>query len=302
VTLKPPALRPGDRVGIIAPAGPVTPMELISGLRTIESSGLVPVPGDHLYDVLDYTAGTDAARLEDLHTMFSHPDIRAVFCARGGYGCLRLLPHIDFGLIAANPKLVMGYSDVTSLLWGLYAKTGLVSVHGPVVKGMAGDGGHGPEILLQWAAERGGTAIDLSVNGRVLRPGRGSGPVFGGNLSLVNDMVGTGFIPDLTGAILFLEETGEPLYKMDRMVTHLALSGLFERIAGLLVGDITETGDRREAFLDLLMEHLDSSGIPVIEGLPVGHGERNQPLPIGIRATLDTDRMRLSYHESCFSA
>jgi len=300
--LKPLAPRPGDRVGVIAPAGPVKPEELDAGLDRLASFGLTPVPGAHLYDALAYTAGPDAARLEDLHDMFARPEIRAVFCARGGYGCLRLLSLIDFHLIESNPKLIMGFSDITSLLWGLQARTGLVSVHGPVVKTLTRDGGRAVELLFDWAREPGRPPeIDLSSDGRVLRPGRASGTVFGGNLSLVVHLMGTGFLPDLSGALLFLEETREPVYRIDRMLTHLAMNGVFDRIAGLLVGDFDGIGDVTASVPDLFMEKVGSAGIPVVAGLPVGHGERNLPLPIGLKATLDTERMRLTYRESCFS-
>ena len=226
------------------------------------------------------------------------------FSVHGGdtaaFGCS---PRSTPRLIAADPKLLMGYSDITALLWGLHVRTGLVSVHGPVVRQLAGDEGETFAALLsQWIQEPGrAPEIDLSSSGYVLQAGRASGPVFGGNLTLVTHLVGTGFMPDLTGAVLFLEETNEPLYRIDRMLTHLALTGVFDRIAGFLAGDFTGTDDRSEAVQDLLMERLAPFEMPVVWGLGAGHGERNLPLPIGLHATLDTGRMRLSYHEPCFA-
>ncbi|MCF8063385.1 MAG: LD-carboxypeptidase, partial [Deltaproteobacteria bacterium] len=234
-----------------------------------------------------------------LHTMFARPEVKAVFCARGGYGCLRLLPRIDLSLIRARPKIFVGYSDVTALLWGLHAATGLVSFHGPVVKGLHGETVQDLERLLRWICEAGEPPeIDLLPGGRVIREGRATGPVFGGNLSLVSHLVGTPFMPDLDGAILFLEETHEPLYRIDRMLTHLALGGVFERLSGFLLGEFD--GDHSvEDLLALLMEHLSPLDIPVVAGLPVGHGNRNLPLPIGLPALLDTGGMRLSWLEPC---
>jgi muramoyltetrapeptide carboxypeptidase len=299
--LKPSRLKPGDRIGVIAPAGPVAPEDLKPGLRTLADYGLRVIEGAHLYDVRGYTAGDDDARLEDFHAMLVRPDVGAVFCARGGYGCLRLLPRIDLSLVRAHPKAVVGYSDVTALLWGLHAAAGLVSFHGPVVKGLHGDTMQDLERLIHWIRETGDPPrIDLGAGTRVIRGGRATGPVFGGNLSLVSRLVGTPFMPDLNGAILLLEDTREPLYRIDRMLTHLALAGVFDRLSGFLLGAFD--GDHSEEdVLSLLMEHLSPLGIPVVAGLPVGHGGRNLPLPIGLPAVLDTDDMRITWLEPCFA-
>ena len=299
---KPPVLRVGDRVGVIAPAGPVTPDELDPGIRALEAFGLEVVPGAHLYDIRGYTAGEDRARVADLEGMFSRPDIQAVLCARGGYGCMRLLPRIDMQNIRAHPKILMGYSDVTSLLWALYAEAGLVSFHGPVVKGFADHGGRNLARFFSWVRDPARPPeIDLSDTCRVLCEGRATGPVLGGNLSLVSHLVGTRFMPDLTGAILFLEETREPLYRIDRMLTHLALSGHLAGLSGFLAGRFEENGAAADVD-NLLKECFEALGIPVLTGFPVGHGPENTPVPIGLSATLDTDRMCLVWHESCFSS
>lgn len=301
--LKPPRLKEGDLVGVIAPAGPVSPEDLEPGIQRLEDFGYRAFRGAHLYDSLAYTAGDDASRLEDLHAVFARPEIRAVFCARGGYGCLRLLSQIDASLVRTNPKILMGYSDITSLLWGLHAATGLVCFHGPVVKGFKSrEGSADLESLFRWVRDPADPPeIDLSPTGRVVHEGKASGPVFGGNLSLISSLLGTPFMPDLSGAILFLEETREPLYRIDRMLTHLTLGGVFDRLSGLLAGDFGENKVTYEV-VDLLRERLYPLGIPVVTGLPVGHCGHNTPLPIGLPAVLDTDRMRLSYLEPCVSA
>jgi muramoyltetrapeptide carboxypeptidase len=302
VSLKPPSLKPGDRIGVIAPAGPVTPEDLEPGLRLLQDFGYLVETGPHLYDARGYTAGDDEARLEDLHAMFARPDVGAIFCARGGYGCLRLLPRIDPSLIRARPKILMGYSDVTALLWGLHKATGLVSFHGPVVRGLREGSVQDLERLVGWMREPGRPPrIDLPPETRVVREGRASGPLFGGNLSLVSRLVGTPFMPDLAGAVLFLEDTREPLYRIDRMVTHLALAGVFDGLSGFLMGAFD--GDHSEEnALSLLMEHLAPLNIPVVAGMPVGHRGRNLPLPLGLPALLDTGDMHLSLLEPCFGA
>lgn len=302
MTLKPPRLRTGDTVGVIAPAGPVSPEDLEPGIRVIEGSGCRVVRGRHLYDSLPYTAGDDTSRLQDLHEMFERTDVRAVFCARGGYGCLRLVSGIDPSLIRSNPKILMGFSDITSLLWALNTITGLVCIHGPVVKGFNDDRGReGLDRFFHLVRDPVETPeIELSRTGRVIREGKASGPVFGGNLSLVCHLLGTPFMPDLTGAILFLEETGEPLYRIDRMLTHLTLCGVFDKLSAVLIGDFGDGLDTEDV-MGLLTERLRPVGIPAATGLPAGHHGRNTPLPIGLQAVLDTDRMRLSYSEPCVS-
>ncbi len=288
---------------MIAPAGPVSPEDLEPGIRRLEEQGFGVILGKHLYDSLEYTAGDDASRLEDLHAMFARTEIRAVFCARGGYGCLRLLSQIDPALVRTHPKILMGYSDITALLWGLHAATGLVCFHGPVVRGFKGREGSGDlEKFFDWIREPvRPPEVDLSPAGRIVCEGRASGPVFGGNLSLVSHLLGTPFMPDLRGAILFLEETREPPYRIDRMLTHLALGGVFDKLSGLMAGDFGGQ-DINDSVLALLKEHLYPLSIPVVTGIPVGHRGRNIPLPIGLPAVLDTDLMRLSYMEPCVSA
>ncbi len=294
-------MRPGDRVGVAAPAGPVDEAELGPGLDLLRSLGLEVVPGGHLYDKKGYTAGRDRDRLADLHYMLAREDIRAVFFARGGYGSMRLLPGLDFVLAARHPKVVVGYSDITAILLALHRRSDLVTFHGPVVKELPEKGGE--TLAGLFIEEAGGPlsrVVDLSQGGPVLARGRASGRLLGGNLSMITHLSGTPFIPDLQGAVLFLEETGEPLYRVDRMITHLALSGALRGLAGLLVGDFTGCGQPDEV-MDILMEHVAPLGIPVMAGFPVGHGRVNRLVPLGMEVTIDTDAMGVTWHESCLS-
>lgn len=300
--LKPPVPSRGDRVGVVAPAGPVSVEKILPGIQRLESLGWTVVPGPHLYNTGKLTAGTDEERLRDLHAMFADPGIRGIFCARGGYGSLRLLPLLDMDLIRSSPKVFMGCSDITALLMGIHAATGLVSFHGPVVRGLAEDPEGNLDVFLGWAADPATPpSVDLGGTCRVLRPGTGSGPVLGGNLSLVTHLLGTGHMPDVSGALLFLEDVNEPLYRIDRMLTHLRLAGVFERISGFLAGDFGGSEISLEVD-ELLVDCVGSLDMPVIGGFPVGHGRKNLPVPVGLEARLDTDRMTLSYQEPCFSS
>lgn len=297
--VRPSLLCKGDRIGIIAPGGPVTRDELEAGMRFLESRGHFIVSGSHLYETRGYLAGDDEDRLEDLHGMFRDPDVKAILCARGGYGTLRLLDRIDYPLIRRNPKIIAGYSDITALLLALHKMSGLVTFHGPMVKDLATNDSRNMASLLDLMGSPDPLARDLQGT-LCLRPGRAAGPLLGGNLSLLCHLVGTPYMPSLKGAILFIEDRGEPLYRIDRMLTHLRLSGLLQDLAGLAAGQFEECGDA-SAINGLLEETTSDTGIPVVVGLPLGHGRTNLPLPMGVKASLDTERMTLSLSESCVS-
>jgi muramoyltetrapeptide carboxypeptidase len=299
VKIKPSPIKPGDRVGVIAPAGPVKETELQPGLSLLKSLGFHVSLSPHLYDEQDYLAGEDARRLHDLHMMFQDKDIHAVWCARGGYGTMRLLDRMNFELIGANPKIFVGYSDITALLLALYKKTGLVTFHGPVVRDLPQKDHRNVQSFFNLITAGPATAVDLG-GGRVIHPGHGQGILLGGNLSLICHLIGTPFMPSCEGALLFIEEKGESPYRVDRMITHLKLSGLFDHCAGLMIGQLEDCGD--ESFLHrLLQERLSDLQVPVVRGLAVGHGLLNTALPIGVHAALDTEQMALWITESCVS-
>jgi muramoyltetrapeptide carboxypeptidase len=228
--------------------------------------------------------------------MFLDPDIAAVFCARGGYGTLRLLERMDFAMIRENPKILLGYSDVTALLLAVYRKSSLVTFHGPMVRELGTKSRSMWDGLLRLL-----TGHELALRfpeGTCLRQGKAVGTLIGGNLSLICHLLGTPFLPSLEGRILFVEELGEPLYRLDRMITHLRLSGQLRGLAGFAAGQFQQCGEQ-ERIDSLLMERLGDLGIPLALGLPVGHGSRNVALPIGVRAELDTQGMILRVREPC---
>ena len=295
--IKPPRLKKGDRIGIIAPAGPVDESDLQPGLEILESAGFNVRLAPHVYDRKDYLAGKDEARLGDLHAMLQDDEIKAVMCARGGYGSLRLLDGIRYDLIRETPKIIAGYSDITALLMAIHTNTGLITFHGPMVRGLAGNNGNNWESLLKLISSDQPAEMDLNEC-TVLLPGNASGPLTGGNLSLICHLLGTPYLPSLEGCILFIEDRGESLYRLDRMLTHLALTGKLNGISGLVAGRFEECGD--ETAIHILLNSIVSElGIPLVAGFPLGHGQKNIALPIGLTAEFDTELMTLTIGEAC---
>ena len=295
--LIPPRLRPGDLIGVISPAGPVDASDLKPGLDLLISRGFRVREAARLYDRHDYLAGEDEARLSDLHAMVLDSEIAAVFCARGGYGSLRLLDRIDYDLIRQHPKIIVGYSDITALLMAVYQNSGLVTFHGPMVQGLSTVSGDSLECLLRILSSEEPLSLD-PMEGNPLLVGSAEGPLLGGNLSLICHLAGTPFLPSLEGAILFVEDRGEPLYRIDRMLTHLSLAGQLKGIAGLIGGEFIDCGDA-SSIDRLLMAVASGLKIPLITGFPLGHGRNNLTLPLGMSARLDSRRMTLSTPDPC---
>ena len=294
--LKPPRLRIGDKIGVISPAGPVPKSELEPGLRFLESRGLRVHVAPHVYDAKDYLAGKDSDRLEDLHSVFRDRKIKAVFCTRGGYGCMRLLKDIDYDLIRESPKILVGYSDITALILAVYNKCGLVTFHGPMIREYI----HGKEAnledLIGFLLSKGEDVISMEGS-EVLRHGRRKGRLLGGNLSLICHLLGTSYLPSLEGGLLFLEDKGEAPYRIDRMLTHLMLSGQIEGLAGLVSGNFERCGE--SSAVDKLLEEFSSGfDFPIVRGFHLGHGLANTVLPIGVEAEIDTKDMTLKLLES----
>jgi len=293
--IKPPRLGPGDQIGIISPAGPVERVEIEAPIEILESYGYGVQVAPHVYERHKYLAGDDEVRLKDLHAMFRAPEIKAIFCTRGGYGCLRLLDKIHYKLIKENPKIFLGYSDIPALLVAFHVKTGLITFHGPMVRELGVKEKTNWDGLFESLST--GLPQQMSLNGTTsLIPGKASGPLMGGNLSLVCHLVGTPYMPSLDGCILFLEETEEAPYRLDRMLTHLRLSGQLDRLSGLIAGQFEKCG-QNPAIDELLMDIFSHVDYPIVSGFPIGHGSKNMILPVGLTAELDTDRMTLSIPE-----
>ncbi len=294
--IKPSRLNRGDSIGVISPAGPVTRSHLEADLHFLKTKGFKVHVAPHVYDRKEYLAGKDEDRLSDLQHMFQNPDIKAIFCSRGGYGSLRLLDRIDYDLIRKNPKIFVGYSDITALLTAIFKKTGLITFHGPMVRGLSSLPETAWRNLIRIITSEQPAAAG-PMKGHPLSSGKAAGPIMGGNLSLICRLLGTPFMPNLAGCILFIEDRGEALYRVDRMLTHLALSGSIQGINGLIVGQFLDCGD--PAAIDhLIKERFGFMNIPITAGFPLGHGTENTTLPLGIVAELDTDAMTLSLLEA----
>ncbi|MCC6996450.1 MAG: LD-carboxypeptidase [Deltaproteobacteria bacterium] len=286
----PPRLRPGDRVAVIAPSGPVSPGAVAAGLALLEARYRVVVDTSEetgIFARAGLFAGDDDRRAEELHRHLADPDVRAVFCARGGYGASRLLPWLDPAPLRADPKLLVGFSDITFLLaWALTA--GVRGVHGPVVTQL-GRLPAGDQRALFELLERPTPPPPLA--GESWLPGSAAGPLLGGNLELLSRLLGTPWALPLQGALLFAEDVEERPYRIDRTLTHLEQAGGLGQVAGLALGDFLRcdpaTGAPPVTAREVLLERARELHLPLLGGLPVGHGERNVALPFGGRAHLE---------------
>ena len=288
----PPALRPGDPVAIVAPAGPFD--------RESFEAGLALVKGRYdarftqgIFAQHRYLAGDDARRTAELNHAFTDPDIKAVFTARGGYGALRLLAGLQLG----RPRIFVGFSDLTAVHGALQAH-GVRSLHGPVLTQL-GKQPPGSVQRLFSLLESPLPAAPLQ-NGRTVVAGIAEGPLVGGNLSVLTRLLGTRFMPPTRGSVLLLEDVGERPYRLDRMWTHLALAGVFEGLAGIVLGDFTGCEERDADYnsADVLLSLAQQTLVPCAAGFAIGHGAINLCVPLGARVRLDATKGRLDFLEA----
>ena len=294
-TIRPPRLKPGDTIGVVAPAGPFDPKIFAQGLSTVESMGFRTRVSDEIFEKTGYLAGNDAHRARLVNRLFKDPAINAIVCARGGFGSLRILPLVDFDVIRENPKVFIGFSDITALLTSITTRSGLVSFHGPVVTTLA----KAPEITRNTLLGAISSDRPLEVqpaNGVVIQAGRAQGPLIGGNLTTLCHLLGTPFELRFKHRILLLEDRGEAIYRIDRMLFQMKLAGCFDGIAGLVLGSFEGCGSL-DAVFQVFEEHFRDISAPILAGFDVGHGEQNLTMPLGIEATLDTDRQLLSFSQ-----
>lgn len=293
--IRPPRLRPGDTIGVVAPAGPFERKLFSQGLSTLEAMGFQICVPKEIFEKTGYLAGDDAHRAQLVNRLFKDPAIHAIVCARGGFGSLRILPRLDFDAIRENPKIFMGFSDITALLTAITTLGGLVSFHGPVVTTLANALKNTRDALS--AAILSDAPLEVqSANGVAIRAGRAQGPVIGGNLTTLCHLLKTPFEARFKNHILLLEDRGEALYRIDRMLFQMKLAGCFEGIAGLVLGSFEGCGSLEDVF-QVFEEHFKDIPVPILAGFDVGHGEQNLTIPIGLDATLDADRHMLSFDE-----
>jgi muramoyltetrapeptide carboxypeptidase len=295
--LRPSVLLPGDAVALVSPAGPVDTGKVDAAVEVLKSWGLKPRVYPHALGRHSFYAGTDEDRLADLNHALADPEIRAVLCNRGGYGLQRIVQGLDLAAVQRDPKLVTGFSDVTALHGALWCGARLATIHGPVATqlGRGGLFASGMRQVLMSAEPVVLTAHAGVSTARVRTGGRAEGVLLGGNLSILSTCVGTSFMPDMKGAILLIEDVGEAAYRVDRLLTHLLNCGVLQQLAGIAIGDFSLPAGAAGSIspADVLSERLSGLGIPVLGGLPVGHGDLNQALPLGTHATLDADERTL---------
>lgn len=311
--IKPARLKEGMTVGLVTPASNVPENEeLLAAIELVESLGFHAKPSPNLYARTQYLAGTDEQRAGDLNTMFADPSVDAIFCVRGGYGSGRLLRHLDYNVIRDNPKVLMGYSDITALLNSINLLTGLMTFHGPIA------GSNFSEYSLNQYRR---VLVDPSPETRIAEPppfetspgvvertnrltpivpGTAEGRLIGGNLSLVVTLMGTPYEPVFDDAILFLEDVSEPPYSVDRMLTHLWLTGKLERLAGVALGKFTDDDYDSNTFSmeEVLRNRFEPLGIPTLRGLMIGHVDDQTVVPVGANARLDVEAGKLTLLEN----
>lgn len=294
------ALHAREPVGVIAPASGFERASFDAGLAVL-AARYRPVVGPGVFERHRYLAGGDTRRLTELTGALADPTLRAVFCARGGYGATRLLARLAGVAPPGEPKALVGFSDITALHLWLQAYN-RVSIHGPVLTQL----GRLPPAtcerlfsLLESPHPAAALMGDATYVGGVAE-----GPLLGGNLSVFSRVLGTPFMPDLDGAVLLLEDQGERPYRLDRMWTHLAIAGVFARVRGIVLGTFTACEEAGAAYssADVLRELAQSSGLPCAAGFPIGHGEANEPVPLGVRVRLDASARRLEFLEPAVRA
>ena len=327
--IKPPKLVTQDTVGIVSPASAfftIHESALQRGVAYLEGAGLhVQVP-PHTLDQRQHLNPPAQHRAEDLNQMFADPKIKAIFCLSGGSGVNAVLSLLDWGQIERSPKVVMGYSAITALLIGLYAKVGLVTFHGPMILNGFSEypqpfayTWQGVEQILfktepvrilkppaQWTdaypSEDQPRAMKTNLGWRWLREGKASGRLIGGNLSIMLTLVGTPYWPSLRGAILYLEEVnygGGLLSQVDESLAQCQQMGLFNQIAGLVIGKVNELSEEEEKlFESLILEYTAGSRFPILTGVDFGHTAPQLTLPIGIQASLDSQQDQFSIDEA----
>ena len=292
----PPRLNPGGTIGIVAPAGPFDQETFEHGLKKLKGLGFDVHLPPGLLNAKGYLAGSDQHRARFINRLFADMDIDAIICARGGYGAIRLLHLLDYQAIAENPKVFVGFSDISVLLNVFVDRCGLVTFHGPVVTSLAESSADTARYLAQAISSDTKLVIKPS-SGLTLKPGSCSGIVCGGNLATLCHLVGTPYAANFTDKILFLEDQAEPPYKIDRMLSQMKLAGCFDNLAGLALGSFKNCGSIDTVY-SIVTETFHDRSFPILGGLEVGHGKKNLTLPFGIEATLDADAHSVSYHRA----
>jgi muramoyltetrapeptide carboxypeptidase len=293
-------LAPGARVALVSPSGPLRDStDLDQAIANVHAFGWEPVVGDHVLERDGYLAGTDAHRIADLNRFACDDSIDAIWCLRGGYGAMRILDAIDYDAFARRPRTLIGYSDITALHAAIGPRANLVTFHGPTARAQLTD--YTRESFRDAMSLRDGGSMTLRCGAMTtLVGGKATGRVVGGNLALVAALVGTPYAWDLDGAILILEDVSEHVYRIDRMLTQLCLSGALERVAGIAFGgftDIPDDASNAERPLErVLRQFAENVGVPTVMNFPIGHVPDHLTVPLGAPAELDANDCALHVH------
>lgn len=301
--IKPQRISFNSTLGLVAPASPIYEESVFDRMiETLKSFGFSLKLGKHVRDRRGYLAGTDQDRAADLMQMFEDPDVDAIMCIRGGWGCNRILPLLNYDLIRANPKPLIGFSDITSLHMAIQKKSGLVTFHGPV-----GKSDWTPftvrsfeQVLIQ--AEPCTYSLPESELHKafVIQQGSAEGVLLGGNLSVLASMLGSDYLPSFKGAILFLEDVGEDPYRVDRMLTQLKLNGILDELNGFIFGQCTNctAGTNSLTLRQVFDDHIKPLGIPAFYGAMISHEENNATIPLGLPSRLTSEDLSFRITES----
>ena len=291
----PSALKKGDLIGVCAPAGGIkNHSEITEFEQVLNELGYKVLFSKHIESNIGYFSGTDQQRADDFMSLIQNDEVKAIFFIRGGWGCARILDYLNFDMIQNHPKIIMGFSDPTSLLNAITVKTGLVTFHGPGGNSTWNDYSmlyinkllvEGSEIIYQNQTE------DLPII--TYSEGSAEGVLFGGNLSVISGMIGSEFLPDWEGKILFLEDVAEEPYQIDRMLTHLKLAGVFDKISGLILGTfrkcIPEEPEISFTLEEVFEQHFKGVAFPVYYGAQIGHTRNKYTVPIGAGVEMDAN-------------
>jgi muramoyltetrapeptide carboxypeptidase len=303
--LRPPAIVKGDTIGVVSPSYAPRQSWLARGVRALERSGFSVLLDPELEKVPRFTRAEDERRAENLMGMWLDPKVNAIVASTGGYGAVRLLPHLDPRVFQNNPKALVGYSDITALHLWLMRRANLRAFHGPTVDDLS-PGARDPTMASLLTALT--VPCPTKPMGRELargvRPGTATGRLVGGNLSLVQQTIGTSYQIDTEGAILFLEETRDPMSVVDERLVHLRAAGLLEDVAGIVFGQLSLDRSEEDEFENFLLDLISDLDVPVLMDFPAGHENPNLTLPLGTEVELCVEETRgwITYHEDALEA
>ncbi len=302
-SLLPPSLKPGDTIGLISPAGLIKNLELVeAGIEILQNFGFQVKRTQLPQTTENYLAAKDSSRAHEFHNMWQDEQVAALMAIRGGFGCLRMIELLDMPFLQASPKLLIGFSDITVLLNGIWQKTGIVSLHGPVIQSLAKINPLSLQSFIE-AVSGEMEGYNFSQLIEILRPGNSHGIIQGGNLTTIVHLLGTPWEISSNNAIVFLEDTGEPMYKIDRMLTQLSHCGKLKNLSGLILGSFggenienLENHRLQEQVWNRVLELTKDSKFPIWGNFPLGHQQENITLPIGLPTDMNSNTGTLFFN------